>query len=440
MSANTSTIVNALKYEIVKYSRLETLKKFYTSHPESGKFEESCFTRNRRLPLQDLLPLLLYPRAKSTDIELLEFSHLIGKPNVNKSDFSKRRRLIPADYLKALHRDIVSDIYAGSNISMWHGHLLLAADGTTYSLPNTPSIKKIFLEGRKTGRGEQALARGVVVKDVYNDVVLASNMECYGRDEIALLIEELKQLPDTVGTMSPVLILDRKFCAYTLLAALIQWDLGFIIRVKEKFNAKVDAFIASGKTEQELTLIPASTTIKKIRRLYGRDVPCSFPVRVVRLSENVVVMTSVRKVSLLDGDNDVYHLRWDDETTIGFLKNNLQIEIFSSSRLNTMRQDFQAKTILYNIISVLCRRAAELRHDEKPRKINRNIALGILKLNFILFTKTTPLQFKEFLEKVLSEMDRFTIPIRPGRHNPRVFRKTKHSGKYITLHNYREAI
>lgn len=440
MSANKSTLINVLKTEIVKYSSLENLKNFYLSHPECGGLSENSFTRNRLLPLQALLPLLLYPRANSTDIELLEFSHLIGKDNVNKSDFSKRRRLVPADYLKSLHRDMVSDIYSGQDVLKWHGHLLLAADGTTYSLPNTPSVKELFLQGRKTGRGEQALARGVVVKDAFNDVVVASNMECYGRDEIALLIDELNELADIVASMSPVFLLDRKYCAYTLLAALMQKDFGFIIRVKERFNADVDAFMASGKTEQEITLVPAPTTVKKLKRLYGADVACTFPVRLVRLSDNIVVMTSVRKVSLLEGDTDVYHLRWDDETTIGFLKNNLQIEIFSSSTINSMRQDFYAKTILYNIISVLCHQAAGLRHDQKPRRINRNVALGILKINFIIFIVKDCCKFNVFLHKVLNEMARFTTPIKPGRHNPRVFRKTKHSGKYITLHNYREAI
>lgn len=202
MSANKSTLINVLKSEIVKYSSLGNLKKFYVSHPECGGLSENSFTRNRLLPLQDLLPLLLYPRAKSTDIELLEFSHLIGKGNVNKSDFSKRRRLVPADYLKSLHLDMVSDMYSGQDVLKWHGHILLAADGTTYSLPGTPSVKELFLQGRKTGLGEQALARGVVVKDAFNDVVVASNMECYGRDEIALLIDELNELPDIVASMS----------------------------------------------------------------------------------------------------------------------------------------------------------------------------------------------------------------------------------------------
>ncbi|MDE6304254.1 MAG: hypothetical protein K2M01_05445, partial [Paramuribaculum sp.] len=101
---------------------------------------------------------------------------------MNKSDFSRRRRLIPADYLKAMSRDIVCGFYGSSNrVKKWYGHLLLAGDGTTYSLPNTPQVKKMYLQGRKTGRGEQALARGVVLKDVLNDTIIASNMECYGK-------------------------------------------------------------------------------------------------------------------------------------------------------------------------------------------------------------------------------------------------------------------
>lgn len=263
MSANTSTIINTIKGEIVKYGQLDNLKNFYKTHPNCEVLKSGSFTRDRSLPLQDLLPLILYPRAKSTDIELLEFSHLIGKPNVNKSDFSKRRKSIPADYLKALNLDINSDIYSDTRVQLWHGHLLLAGDGTTYSLPNTPELKKVFLQGRKTGKGEQALARGVVIKDVCNDVIVASNMECYRRDEIKLLTDELDKLPDTVLSMSPVLILDRKFCAYTLLPTLARKNIGFIIRVKERFHPGVDAFIASGKKEETLTLIPASTTIKK---------------------------------------------------------------------------------------------------------------------------------------------------------------------------------
>ncbi len=91
--------------------------------------------------------------------------------------------------------------------------------------------------------------------------------------------------------------------------------LNFIIRVKERFNAEVDRFIKSGKKQADIVLRPASTTVKKLNRLYGPDDYRSFKVRLVRMSGSVVVMTSVTDVSLLSDGKDVYHARWDDETT-----------------------------------------------------------------------------------------------------------------------------
>lgn len=435
-----SGIINTVRSEIVKYSDSKNLKKFYISHPQHGVMDDGSMTRNRKFPFHDLLSFLLYPRAKSTDIELLEFSRLIEKTNVNKSDFSKRRRLIPAEYLKSLHRDIISDIYSAGSLSMWHGYLLLAADGTTYSLPDSPGIKEKYLQGRKTGKGQQALARGIVLKDVLNDVIVASNMECYGRDEIRLLRDEISEIPDVIRSMHPVVILDRKYCAYTMLVSLMQQDFNFIVRVKERFNADVDSFIDSDEPSKDITLRPSSTTIKKLHRLYGQNVNCEFPLRLVRLTGNVVVMTSIKDVPIRQSHTDPYHLRWDAETTIGFVKNNLQVEIFSSSMDNSIRQDFYARVIQYNILSVMCHQAAELRHGDNDRRINRNVALGILKLEFGVFLQKNPRLFNNGLRNMLTEMARFTVPIKPGRHNPRVFRKIKHSGKYITLLNYREAI
>ena len=434
------TIINAVRSEIVKYSNVENLKNFHRAHPEYRSLGDGSFTRDRNLSFGDILDFLVYPRSKSTDIELLEFSRLIGRPNVNKSDFSRRRRLIPAAYLKSMNRDIVSGIYASQDAARWHGHLLLAADGTTYSLPDTPEIKQKYLQGRRTGRGEQPLARGVVVKDVLNDLVVTSDMECYGKDEIGLLLGELDQLPEAVSGMAPVVVLDRKFCAYTLLSALVRKGIGFIIRVKQRFRPADDSFKASGKTSADIVLTPAPTTVKKLRRLFGKEAACTFPVRLVRLNADVVVMTSVSDVSLKADSTDPYHLRWDAETTIGFVKNNLQVEIFSSYLDNSMRQDFHARTIQYNLLSVICRQAAALRHDGGDRRIDRNVALGILKLEFGVFIQPDSPSFNEYLQIVLKEIARFTTPLRPGRHNPRVFRKIKHSGKYITLHNYREAI
>lgn len=434
------TILNAIQTQIVKYGKLETLKKFYNSNPGYGGLPSGAFTRRRQMSFTDLFNFILYPRSKSTDIELLEYSHLIGKPNVNKSDFSRRRQSVPAAYLKSLNSSILAAVYGKCEISTWKGHLLLAGDGTTYSLPGTPAIRLKYLQGRNTGNGHQGLARGIVLKDVLNDIVAASNMECYGSDEIRLLSQELENLPQQIMQYSPVVLLDRKFCAYSLIARLKQLGIGFVIRVKTKFNAAIDEFISSGKSDETVVLHPASDTVRKLNRVFGNGLFTSFQVRLVRISEDVVVMTTLRGPLSSDTGEDIYHARWNDETTIGFFKNCLQVEVFSGISDTALQQDFHAKTILYNVLSALCQQAALMRHDDGDRRINRNVALGILRLNAILaLTGKDDINNTNSLF-VLKEISRFSTPIKRFRSNPRLFRKMKHSWKYITLYNYRRAI
>lgn len=66
------TILNAIQTQIVKYGTLENLKYFCNSHPDVAQLPAGIFSRNRRMSFTDLFTFLLYPRSKSTDIELLE--------------------------------------------------------------------------------------------------------------------------------------------------------------------------------------------------------------------------------------------------------------------------------------------------------------------------------------------------------------------------------
>lgn len=441
MSNYKGNIINAIQARIVKYGTIENLKNFCRCRMPQFSLPPNVFSRDRKMTLADMINFLLFPRSKSNNIELLEFSHLTGRPDVNKSDFSRRRAFIPAEYIEALNDDILTVYYHHSPLRLWYGRLLMAGDGTTYTLPDTPRIAARYLEGRKTGHSVQALARGVVLKDVLNDIVVGSNMECYGRDEIQLLLELLEKLPDAVKTLRPVIILDRKYCAYTLIAKMLRLGIDFIVRVKEKFNEEVDDFIHSGEIQQDVVLHPASTTLKKLNRLYGKNDYSSFPVRLVRMSDNVVVMTSVKDAPIRpDAGSGVYHQRWDDETTIGFFKNCLQVEVFSGISNLALQQDFHAKTIIYNLLSVVIQQAAKERHDEAKRRINRNVALGIFRLNFAALLVLGRNRNNNRLHLMLTEMIRYTEPVIEGRHYPRVFRKIKHSGKYATMQNYRRAI
>lgn len=447
--------INTINDVFVKYASRETLKNFCISN--KIEFDDTSFIRDRILSLRILLGYILSPRGRSNYIDLADYLFNINCRIASVAAFSKRRKLIPSKYIHTIHYDLLSKIYEnGLAPGRWNGHLLMACDGTTYSLPDTPEMKSRFLEGRKTGKSEQPLARGVVLKDVINDIVIDANMECYGDDEIKLALNLLDKLPTGVRDLSPVVIFDRKYCAYTLIDKLFKLNIDFIIRVKAKFNETVDEFINSKEKEKIVCLQPKSTTEKKLRRLYG-SASSPYKVRLIRCHNNIVVMTSLLEdkrivedtdTELGNKDSDIpikdaYALRWTDETTIDFFKNALQIEIFSTADPDTIYQDFYAKVINYNVDTILANASVPMhkyKSNEKPRNfgINRNDALGIIS---IMFWKALVLNnLKGTMPKMLTQIGRNTCPIKPDRHNPRVFRKIKHNGKFITLGNYREAI
>lgn len=443
-----SSIYNAYHANFVNYSRVENLKKFCMSHGMTELIPQGTFTRNRKMNLPELMGFLLMPRTQSEVIELVHYSQLIDKDSVNKSNFSTRRRLIPAEYLhELLFQDVQSFYRRLSAPANWQGRLIVAADGTTYSLPDVRHLRDEFLQGRKTGRGQQPLARGIVMYDPLNRLILDAGMDCYGCDEITLLNRAVERLPTYVKTLEPLFVLDRKYCAYTLFYSLMLKGIDFVVRAKGKFSPQLDSFIHSGEKERIISLTPGHTTQRKLSRLFGEGDYSELKVRACRIG-NITVMTSVLdpgfKLATQEG-SDVYHLRWKDETTIGFCKNNLQIEIFSSTVKNCILQEFYAKIIAFNYLNLFARQAAQLRHDCKKthskyeKAINLNIALGLLKLYWAEVVGILTVD-DAFPGRLLKLMGRFMVSIRPGRHEPRKFRKIKHSGKYITLTNYARAI
>lgn len=447
MTATFSNIINAYHTNFVNSCSAENLKNFCIAHKQDTEFPKGAFSRNRKMNLTELMGFLLMPRAESNVLELVRYSRLIDRDNVNKSNFSQRRRLIPHGYIhELLTKDVESYYESNPKPATYQGRLIIAGDGTTYSIPNVPRLKEAFLQGRKTGRGEQPLARGVVLYDVLNHVVVEANMDCYGKDEIKLLNEGCAHLPGVLRSLNPLLVLDRKYCAYTLIYSLLRDNLDFVIRVKSGFSPQLDDFMSSEEKERIVTLTPGGTTRKKLTRLFGQGDYSSLTVRACRMG-NVVVITSVLDSAFdLDPDDspNIYHLRWDDETVIGFCKNNLQIEIFSSTSKDCLLQDFYAKIIAYNYLSLYAGQAAELRRDSILTKtkydmaIDKNIALGLMKMNWV--NVLDPFKINNSTEKLLKMMGRFMVSVRPNRHNHRAFRKIKHSGKYITLTNYARAL
>lgn len=441
----------------VKFNTIENVKSI--SKQIDVPINDEAFMRDRLLTVDRLMGYMIMPRTDSSFVSLAKYFHDIKVQECpSKAAFTKRRALLPYSLFREELREQVKTIYTHrDDLKLWHGHLLFAIDGTVYSLPNTEKNREVFLKGRKVGNQQKALARGVVMGDCLNDFVWDAKLESYDNNEIKMGVDCLRGIPEVIHKMHPVCLMDRLYCAYPIINTLIENKIDFVIRVKKGFNEKVDAFLVSSKKEEIVRIAPRRDAIYRMKTQFGIDGRNEISVRLVRMDGGVVVMTSLTDMSLddlmevtgSDHPEDVYKWRWRIEILIGFLKNSEMIEIFSGIKPDNIRQDFFCRTILYNLLTETIISAAKMRRQSEVLKrndtskyrlvVDKNVALGLLcdRLPQILNAKGE--YVKEYIT-VLKLMGRTMIPVMPGRSVPRLFRKVKHSGKYITLTNYKKAI
>lgn len=165
-----------------------------------------------------------------------------------------------------------------------------------------------------------------------------------------------------------VTLYDRGYAAFWLFADHRFHQRDFCARAKRGFNRDIDAFFTSVHPSAVIELSP-SAQAKAICAEQGlSDAPIS--VRLVRVllctGEVEVPITSLlEEMHYPSADFErLYAMRWSIEVGYKFSKARLQIENFSSPRVNGIYQDVYAKLLTRNLAQLL-RLAGEQRLDER---------------------------------------------------------------------------
>lgn len=204
-----------------------------------------------------------------------------------------------------------------------------------------------------------------------------------------------------------LLVLDRGYPAVWLLALLAQKGIDFCMRVDGCNWKAVRHFLASGASEQIITLARPS---RARAATYGVE-RSGTRVRLIR-DDSQGGTVRILMTSLLDPDRhpgagfgDLYHRRWRIEEAFRRIKHRLRLEAVSGLSFLALQQDFAAKVLLDNLATLLTDSAdtaiaqqtsapipatepsseppAKQTSDRTPRKYacnpNRSYAFGALK-------------------------------------------------------------
>jgi hypothetical protein len=350
---------------------------------------------------------------------------------ITKGGFSKSRRNLAPEAFMELNDIVWRGFYQQVDYLGYHGHKLLAVDGTFLNLPNHASIHKEF-GVRGMGRGtKKDVPKSMCLLSMLYDPVNYLNLDVQmGQTDGSELQLLLKHLPK-VGK-GDIVMLDRGYPSRYLFSILLSKGSHFIVRMKP-YWVPVKEFVKSRKKDITITMEVPDGDYERYRQQFPsmrKTMKCRMVKVLAENGEEQILCTSLLdpvKYKLQEL-GELYRVRWGIEEGFKMYKARVQVEAFSGKTATAVKQDIYAKAMMMTMCAALAfpveeRVYKECREDKKKglvkhlRKINRTFAYwstkGILIGMFI----------KRMIGRALAVFDKEvqsnTEIVRPGRSSPR---------------------
>ncbi len=415
--------MNRATYTIETTRRLLAAEGFKSRHRASAQ----AFTRVRCLPFAVVLVLILRKSVKSLQNVVNEAMAWLMVEPVTASAFSQARyKLQHTAFIELNQRAVVESRYQDADFRTFWGFRVLGVDGSKVRLPDTEEVREAFgtiaySNGEDAQiQGERPYALASVLYDVLNRVALDATLGRADAYEVDLALDHLAHTGPT-----DVLVMDRNYPSYRMLAELTQRERHFVIRCSAaSFGAARRLLRGEGPDSQVVTLTPCAAQAPLMRQL---GLPQALTVRFVRVrlstGEWEVMVTSLRDEVAYPtvGFLELYHGRWSVETFYGVLKTRLDLENFSGLGAEAVRQDFHVTVYLTGLESILTETAQaqfDARETRHPQTVNRAVSFNAIK-HHALDLLSSNLDTQPLIERLTALFLTNPTSARPQRHPPR---------------------
>lgn len=385
------------------------------------------FTRNRKLPAISLIAFLLSLVRGSYQSELDRFFSILRhsdapKRVVTKAALAKARMKLKYQAFVELNRCLVRFFEKRFAVKTWHGFRLLAADGSTVRLPHTEDIEKHFGTWKVRQGRPSPMARISQLFDPLNKITVDAIISPKRAGERELAVDHFLNLMP-----KDLVLLDRGYPAWWLFALILSMNAQFCARISCKWKI-VRSFMASGEKQRIIYLPPPTTSVEIVKQMGLSLTPLKLRlVRIDNEDKTQILITSLTDTGKYPYGlfSDLYHSRWPVEEDYKTVKSRIELENFSGKSALSVYQDFHAKVLMKNIVSLFVlpvndALATDMVSEHKyEHQVNFTHALAAGKDLMPLLFQRSKRKFRSIIEALLLLLEKTTEPIRPGRKFPR---------------------
>ena len=434
------------RIKMVKRKMDESLEQLCEVSWMFSKQPEKDFTRNRKLPFPKLVSFLLAMEGGTLTTELLK-RFGCSLDTASASAFVQQRSKLAPETFPSLF-----DLFVRKTqpIKLYKGFRLLAADGSDIQIPNNPEHTASHYHG-VNGQASYNILHLDAIYDLlqctYQDASLAGDRDANERNVLC-------QMVDRSSIQNALMIADRGYESYNVMAHIQQKGWKFLIRIQDAANSRgiaaglnlpdsdqfdmfVDMTLTTKQTNEIKQLLQNKNLYKhlhkdfdflpKTNRKHNPAVFFTLPFRIVRfkISEYAyeTVVTNLDAVAFPPSElKKLYAMRWGIETSFRELKYTVGLLHFHAKKVEHIYQEVFARLIMYNFTELITSPVISHKADCKyAYKANFTVAVHVCR-QFFLGNVSPP--------DVEAVIRRYVSPIRPGRSRPRNM-TVKHAVSFI---------
>jgi hypothetical protein len=392
------------------------------------------FTRNRKLPFETVIEILLSMGGGTLNQELYEFFNY-DVNTASSSAFVQQRDKILPEALKLLHHEFTHSFLGDKT---YNGYRLLAVDGTGLSIFHNPNDSDTHFKTQPNSKGYNLLhltALYDLKNKLYLDACLQAKKKSNEAKAFATMIDRSKL------DCKAIVIGDRGLESYNAFAHVEEKGWNYLIRVKEPSSNGILSALdlpSSEEFDQEIQLtltrkqtkeikaypeiykiMPSVSTFDYLGRHENKFYPISFRAIRVQVAENCYqsfITNLPASEFTADTIKELYHLRWGIETSFRELKYAIGLTNFHAKKVAYIAQEVFARLTMYNFCEII---TLQVMIRQKPQKhgyqVNFTMAIQICLYFFKCYRHARPPNVEALIQKHI-------LPIRKDRKYPRKIR------------------
>lgn len=342
--------------------------------------------------------------------------------SLNTAAYCKARSRLPLKLVERLGRETGERLCAQQpQVWRWHGREVKLVDGTTVSMPDTPDNQASFPQSRTQKKGLGfPLARLVAIVSLSCGAALDWAIgPCEGKQtgETALLWQLAKRLRP-----GDVVIADRYYAGYFLIAMLVQLGVDVVIRQHQRRHTDFRRGQRLGKRDH-VVMWPRLHRPGWMDKATYESIPETLRMREVLVGGWILVTTltdaqEVNKQELFE----LYHLRWQIELDLRSIKTVMQMDVLRCKSAKMVEKEIAVHLLAYNLVRTVMAQAAYL-GQLLPRQLSFKGALQLLNAFEVNLRHCPRGRLAQRHAPLLDGIAQLSLPHRPGRVEPRAVKR-----------------